>query len=147
MSLRQLQFRILCLACTLFGCALTLTGQTPDIIGLEKPFPPLEKWRSAIVAGDASSLRLLYSTNPVAHIQTASGTVDSDAAVHYWINEKVRDMKIEVGQTSRPSPTSNSSPFRPRFARQPNPQKRRSTSPRCNSGSSSGQRRGWQWGT
>ena len=86
MSLRQLQFRILCLACTLFGCALTLTGQTPDIIGLEKPFPPLEKWRSAIVAGDASSLRLLYSTNPVAHIQTASGTVDSDAAVHYWID-------------------------------------------------------------
>ena len=104
MSLRQLQFRILCFACTLFGCALTLTGQTPDITGLEKPFPPLEKWRSAIVAGDTSSLRLLYSTNPVAHIQTASGTVDSDAAVHYWIDAKVRDMKIEVVQTQSPQP-------------------------------------------
>jgi hypothetical protein len=79
-------------------------GQSQEITGLEKPFPALEKWRSAIIAGDASALRLLYSANPVAHIQTASGSVDTDAAVHYWIGAKIRAMKIEVVQTQSPQP-------------------------------------------
>jgi thioredoxin family protein len=99
-NFRKLGFLILLLT------AILSPGQTtasPSTVA-DQPFAPLEKWKSMIVAGDADGLKKLYSSNPVAHVMTASGSVDADAVVHYWIGMKVREMKIAVVQSRSPQP-------------------------------------------
>jgi thioredoxin 1 len=65
-------------------------------------FAPFEQWKSMVLAGDAAGLKTLYSVNPVARIVTASGEVDADAAIHYWIGLKPRSMKVEVAKDTSP---------------------------------------------
>jgi thioredoxin 1 len=104
MNLRQC--RILCFVIILSASSPICIGQTNAnaSTGVEPPFAPFEKWKSLVVAGDATGLKLLYSTNPVAHVMTASGAVDADAAVHYWIGLKAREMKADVVQSRSPQP-------------------------------------------
>jgi len=49
-------------------------------------FPPLDQWKTAIVAGDAAGLKALYSTDPVAQVQ-ANGV----AAAAEWTAGRIRD--------------------------------------------------------
>ncbi len=60
-------------------------------------FPPLDQWRSAILAGDAGALKSLYSTNPPAQLQVNSGMdVTVEADVDFWIGLKARAMTIQI---------------------------------------------------
>jgi thioredoxin 1 len=88
-------------------------GQTNPAAAVpaDQSFAPFEKWKSLVLAGDAAGLKQLYSTNPVAHIITASGSVDADAAVHYWVGIKARDMKVEIVQNLSPQPDSQQLAF------------------------------------
>src|SRR5258708_6665539 len=59
-------------------------------------FPPLEGWKSAVVAGDAGALKALYSTDPAAHVM-ANGVVTSvDADVTFWLGLKARSTQWET---------------------------------------------------
>ena len=106
MNPRKARFRVLWFAIVMAGTALTCIGQgNPDLSAKsDQPFAPFERWKSLVLAGDAAGLKLLYSTNPVAHVVTASGAVDSDAAVHYWIGLKVRSMNVDIVQNGSPQP-------------------------------------------
>ncbi len=104
--------RILFLAVLLTVMVDPGRGQTnPAAAPADQTFAPFEKWKSMVLAGDAVGLKQLYSTNPVAHIITASGSVDADAAVHYWIGIKARDMKFEMVQNLSPQPDSQQLAF------------------------------------
>jgi hypothetical protein len=106
MNTRKSQSRILCFAIIMAAMTPTCIGQgNPGVSEKsDQPFAPFERWKSLVLAGDAAGLKLLYSTNPVAHVITASGAVDSDAAVHYWIGLKVRSMKVDIVQSGSPQP-------------------------------------------
>jgi len=66
-------------------------------------FPPLDQWKSAIVAGNAAALKALYSTEPAAEVQANGVAANADADVNFWLGLKARSMKIEiVRMTERP---------------------------------------------
>jgi hypothetical protein len=65
-------------------------------------FPPLEVWKSAIVSGDSVGLRMLYSSNPAAQIETTHGKAPADDDVSFWSNLKAKNLKLNVLQASSP---------------------------------------------
>jgi thioredoxin 1 len=59
-------------------------------------FAPLDQWRSAILAGDAASLKALYSANPEAKVQANGAKSGADSDINFWLGLKARDMKLEI---------------------------------------------------
>jgi thioredoxin 1 len=59
-------------------------------------FAPFERWKSAILAGDAAALRSLYGTDPPAQVSVKGANYGADADVNFWISLKPRSMKVEV---------------------------------------------------
>ena len=59
-------------------------------------FAPFEQWKAAVLAGDASALSALYSTDPPAEVsvQLVKGRADVD--ISFWLGLKARSMKTEV---------------------------------------------------
>lgn len=74
------------------------------LLAADPSFPPLEAWKSAILAGDSLGLKLLYSSNPAAQIETARGSAAADEEISFWSGLKARSMKLDVLQTSSPQP-------------------------------------------
>jgi thioredoxin 1 len=70
-------------------------------------FPPLDQWKSAVVAGDAAALKEFYSTNPVAHVMANGINTDTDADVNFWLGLKARSITLKtVAVLDRPKGTS-----------------------------------------
>lgn len=66
----------------------------------EKPFAPFEQWRSMVMKGDATGLKSLYSTNPVAQIKVGADTeLDISGDVRFWTGLKAKSIKIDVLQS------------------------------------------------
>jgi thioredoxin 1 len=59
-------------------------------------FPPLDQWKAAVIAGDAATLRMLYSTDPAAQVQANGVAANAEADVNFWLGLKVRSMKLEI---------------------------------------------------
>jgi len=59
-------------------------------------FPPLDEWRAAVTAGDASALKALYSTDPAAQIQANGAVAGAESDVNFWLALKARNMKLEI---------------------------------------------------
>jgi thioredoxin 1 len=59
-------------------------------------FPPLELWKSAVVAGDVAALKALYSTDPAAHVQENGVVSSADADVSFWVGLKARSIRWEI---------------------------------------------------
>ena len=96
-------------ACLVFCCGLLLnmlqicSAQSPPLTS-DESFPAFEHWKTLVIAGDSAGLKLLYSTNPVAQVATASGTVDIEADVRFWISLKARTLKADIVQNDSPKP-------------------------------------------
>ena len=79
---------------------VALSGQ--HILAQTRPsespaFPPLEHWRSAVIAGDGSALNALYSTDPVVEVETNRVTsTGADADTTFWLSLKARSMNLEI---------------------------------------------------
>lgn len=67
-------------------------------------FPPLEQWKSAIIAGNVTALSSLYSASPPAQIATSSAQVSATSDVDFWIGLKAKSLKLEVAQSTSPQP-------------------------------------------
>jgi thioredoxin 1 len=59
-------------------------------------FAPFEQWKAAVLAGDASGLRTLYSTNPAAQVRVNQNISGADTDIHFWLVLKPRSMQTEV---------------------------------------------------
>ena len=59
-------------------------------------FQPLEQWKTAIVSGNVTALRALYSTEPSAQIATLTGPSSTDAEIAFWTGLKPQRMKVDV---------------------------------------------------
>jgi thioredoxin 1 len=60
------------------------------------PFAPFEQWKAAVLAGDASALKALYSTDPPAEVSVKLVKGGPDTDIDFWLGLKVRSMKTEV---------------------------------------------------
>jgi thioredoxin 1 len=84
-------------------CAWTQATPSPE----PAAFVPFEQWKSAVLAGDASALNALYSTNPAAQTRVGGVMHDADADTSFWLGLKARSMKVEfVRQIVRPDRAS-----------------------------------------
>jgi thioredoxin 1 len=59
------------------------------------PFP-FEQWKTAILAQDAATLKIFYSTNPPAQVRVNSVMHDTDADTSFWLGLKPRSIDVEV---------------------------------------------------
>ncbi len=59
-------------------------------------FPPLDQWKNAVLAGDATVLKAFYSTDPPAQIDVHETTVNADADITFWLGLKAQSMKLEI---------------------------------------------------
>ncbi len=70
-------------------------------------FPPLEQWKSAVMAGDGASLKAFYSTDPAAQVQANGVRTTVDADISFWLGLKARTIQLEtVAVLERPKGTS-----------------------------------------
>ena len=91
-----LLFIALALAATLSHAAGQSAPQSPAT------FPPLEQWKSAVVAGNVTALRSLYSSNPPARVMTAKADSSIDTEIAFWMGLKPRRMKLDIVQSESP---------------------------------------------
>lgn len=98
----MLRHRILLTAPVFIIVALLLCSQ--PALAADANFPPLDAWKGAIVSGDSLALRMLYSTNPAAQIETAHGNVSADDDISFWSGLKAQRVKLNVMQASSPQP-------------------------------------------
>jgi thiol-disulfide isomerase/thioredoxin len=87
--------------------ALALAGTLSHAVGQSAPqspatFPPLEQWKSAVVAGNVTALRSLYSSNPPARVMTAKADSSIDTEIAFWMGLKPRRMKLDIVQSESP---------------------------------------------
>jgi thioredoxin 1 len=59
-------------------------------------FAPFEQWKAAVLAGNATALNALYSTDPPAEVMVRMAKGGSDADTSFWLGLKARSMKTEV---------------------------------------------------
>lgn len=59
-------------------------------------FPPLDQWKNAVLAGDGTALKALYSSDPPAQIDVHGTTVGANEDVNFWLGLKARSMKLEI---------------------------------------------------
>jgi thioredoxin 1 len=70
-------------------------------------FAPLEQWKAAILAGDATALKAMYSADPAAQVMANGVKTDTDADVNFWLDLKARSITLEtVAVLDRPKGTS-----------------------------------------
>lgn len=71
-------------------------------------FPPFEKWRSAVLAGNASALAALYTQSPAPDISTTDKKpVSAQDEVAFWSSWKSKgltNLSAQVVQQQQPSP-------------------------------------------
>jgi thioredoxin 1 len=71
---------------------------------LDATFPPFQQWMATVLTGDAATLKSLYSTDPTAQIRVKTIIHDGGADVDYWMDMKVRSMKVEIILATAPRP-------------------------------------------
>jgi thioredoxin 1 len=66
------------------------------VVAPDTPFPALDNWKSAVIAGDATALKALYSTDPAAEIESHGAKIGADADVSFWLGLKAKTMQLEI---------------------------------------------------
>ncbi len=102
-----------------FRCVIFLAGMTAPMFAGEyaftqtpaasprAEFAPLEQWRVAVLAGDAATLKALYSTDPAPKVQANGIFTSADADVNFWLALKATGMQLKtVAVLDRPWGTS-----------------------------------------
>jgi thioredoxin 1 len=59
-------------------------------------FAPFQQWIGAVLTGDASALKSLYSTEPAAQVRVSAVMRDADADTGFWLGLKVSTMNVEI---------------------------------------------------
>jgi thioredoxin 1 len=73
---------------------LNAPAQTSDDVSIG--FPPLEQWRKAVVQGNATGMRSLYSFDPPAQVRANGTKTGADEDVNFWLGLKAKSMKLEI---------------------------------------------------
>jgi len=67
-------------------------------------FAPLEQWKAAVVAGNATQLKSMYSVSPPTRVMTISTESNTDAEIAFWTGLKAHRIKLNVVQSNAPQP-------------------------------------------
>ena len=84
------------------SCIPAFAAQTSAAPAAKTSFAPLEQWKAAVIAGNASALKTMYSSNPPARVETVSGESNPDADIAFWTGLKARRIKLDVAKSESP---------------------------------------------
>ena len=85
------------LGCLILGAAmLSVLPNFAQSSDSSSGFPPLDQWKSAVLAGDAAAMKAFYSSNPPVDVEANGAASTADADVTFWIGLKARGMKIGI---------------------------------------------------
>jgi thioredoxin 1 len=99
MSKRNMNHTIGFMASTIFLTGTFVCVGYAQSAAPDPHFPPFEQWKAAVLAGDAATLKSLYSTGPAAQIHISSSVRDAhdaDTDISFWLGLKPLSMKTEV---------------------------------------------------
>ncbi len=83
------------------GCSsVGLASSSPS----STTFAPLDQWKAAVISGNASLLKSMYSSTPAPRVMTVAGDSTPDAEVAFWTGLKARQVKLDVSQSTSPQP-------------------------------------------
>ena len=104
MRMLHVFWMIAAVACLVFGSGPRLSGQQTSKTTATRAaaFAPLEQWKAAVLAGDAATLRAVYSTNPEARVILPSGETNAQAEIAFWTGLKARSIKLDIVQSASP---------------------------------------------
>lgn len=85
------------------GATLSSVAQAGGSVS-SASFAPLEKWKAAVVSGNAALLKSMYSSNPPAQVKTATGEAGAEADTDFWTGLKARRMKLNLVKSDSPYP-------------------------------------------
>jgi len=94
--MRTFYYVILALVLGPLWAQVSWSQTTGVVVSTEPAFPPMEAWKDAVIAGDASALKVFYSTDPAAEIEANGVKTGADADVNFWLGLKARGMKTEI---------------------------------------------------
>jgi thioredoxin 1 len=67
-------------------------------------FAPLDQWKAAVVSGNGTLLKSMYSSNPPAQVKSAKGEAGAEGDTDFWIGLKARRMKVDLVKSESPEP-------------------------------------------
>jgi thioredoxin 1 len=79
-----------------FVGACAAWGQATSSPADAASFAPFQQWVGAVLTGDATTLKGLYSTNPPAEVSIKTVAHPADADTGFWLDLKVSGMKVEI---------------------------------------------------
>jgi len=88
-------------SCILLACTSAYAAST------DAGFVALEQWKAAVIRGDASALKTMYSSNPPAQISVltkGSTQVSADSDAAFWTGLRARRIELKLSQSSEPQP-------------------------------------------
>jgi thioredoxin 1 len=89
-------------ACILL--AVTASFAWSQAADASAPFPPLDQWKNAVIAGDAEGLKMLFSTTPAAKVSIGKEASDVAAEANFWKGVKASELTLEIIQKEQPQP-------------------------------------------
>lgn len=84
--------------------ACSSVGWASDSASSGATFAPLNQWKAAVISGNASLLKSMYSSTPAPRVMTVSGDSTPDAEAAFWTGLKARQVKLNVSQSNSPQP-------------------------------------------
>lgn len=84
--------------------ACSSVGRASDSASAGATFAPLNQWKAAVISGNASLLKSMYSSTPAPRVMTVSGDSTPDAEAAFWTGLKARQVKLNVSQSNSPQP-------------------------------------------
>jgi hypothetical protein len=86
-----------------FWLVTALALAAPRASAQAAAFAPLERWKAAVVRGNAGALKSLYSTEPPAKTVEESRELSIDDEVAFWTGLKAKTVTLKLAQsTSQP---------------------------------------------
>lgn len=67
-------------------------------------FPPLERWKTAVLAGNTAALKSLYSSSPPAQIGTSSAQLTAESDISFWTGLKAKSIELQIAQSNSSQP-------------------------------------------
>lgn len=65
-------------------------------------FPPLERWKNSVLAGDSEGLKTLFSTSPAAQVSTPAGASDVASEAAFWTRLTAKQIALDIVQQTSP---------------------------------------------
>ncbi len=91
---RAMKFAFVTAVVLVIACAVS--AQTSPATADAASFTPFQQWMGAILTGDATTLKGLYSTDPPAQVRVKTVMHPADADTSFWLDQKVRTMNVEI---------------------------------------------------